>query len=198
LELGETTIEVIGARDSLEFDVTVSESASTGLVLSEVFYDADTGSAGDDGWEWVELYNGTGTPIDLSTLSLGYGGATYDNSSYALSGTVPPGGCFVVGGANSDASNGSPIYDLEQDFSPDIQNSGTRADAIGIFGGDATPLDAVVYGGNNEDGFIDIDGTPFAEPTAPDVAPGSTIERTSEGWREQTEPSPGICAIAVE
>lgn len=198
VELGEATIEILGARDSIDFDITVTESAITGLVISEVFYDADNGSTGDNGWEWVELYNGTGSPIDLSTLTLGYGGGTYDSATYNLSGTVPPGGCFVAGGSSTDASNGSPVYDLTQDFAPDIQNSGSRADAIGIFGADPNPLDAVVYGGANEDGFISPDGTPFAAATAPDVGPGHTIERTSEGWRDQEAPTPGVCAIAVE
>lgn len=199
VELGDATITLIGSAFlPLSFDVTVAESASTGLVISEVFYDADTGSAGDDGWEWVELYNGTGSVIDLSALSLGYGGATYDNASYSLSGTIAPGGCFVAGGASTDASNGSPVYDLVQDFAPDIQNAGSRADAIGLFGDDAVPFDAVLYGGANDDGFVSPDGTPFAEPNAPDVGPGSSIERTSEGWREQLAPTPGVCAIAVE
>ena len=197
--VGTATVSVIGERGALEFDVVIAEATSTGLVLSEIFYDADTGSDGDSGWEWVELYNGTGAPIDLSTLRLGYGGGSYDDAEYALDGTVAPGGCFVVGGTSSDASNGSPVYDLARDFAPDIQNSGSRADAMGIFRtGESVPMDAVVYGGTNEDGFIGPDGEPFAEPTAPDVGAGRTIERTSEGWREQAAPTPGECAIAVE
>ena len=197
-EVGDATITVAADASSYELDLVVAEASRTGLVLSEVFYDADTGSAGDSGWEWIEIYNGTGVAVDLSTVRVGYGGGTYDDGTYELSGRIEPGGCFVFGGLESDASNGSPVYDIARDFDPDIQNSGSRADAIALFRvGETVPLDAVVYGGTNEDGFIGPDGEPL-DANAPDVGAGETIERVLDGWREQSSPSPGSCAVAFE
>lgn len=197
-ETGDATLTIASDAETYEIGVVVAEASRTGLVLSEVFYDADTGSAGDSGWEWIEIYNGTGVAVDLTTVQVGYGGGSYDDATYELSGRVEPGGCFVFGGTESDPSNGSPVYNLARDFDPDIQNSGSRADAVALFRiGETVPIDAVVYGGTNEDGFIGPDGELLA-PNAPDVGAGETIERVLDGWREQSTPSPGICAVAVE
>ena len=93
------------------------------LVISEVFYDR-IGS--DGGFEWVELFNGTQALIDLSGFSLGFGGNDYSDSTLGLSGIVDMGAYFVLGGPQSDATNGAPVFDLVVDFSPDIQNAGSR------------------------------------------------------------------------
>src|SRR5262249_24395084 len=62
----------------------VAESGVTGLLLAEVVPNVP------DRQQWIELYNTTSVPIDLSRYGL-TGVAT-------LSGIVPAGECFVVGG----------------------------------------------------------------------------------------------------
>lgn len=178
------------------FDVEVTDTPLAGLVISEVYYD---GPGGDSGFEWVEIYNGTASSIDLSAYTIGYGGRTYDNATYALEGTIDPFGCIVVGGPNSADTNGEPEFDLERDFDPDIQNSDPdRADALGLFigeyaSGDA-PISTVIYGGANPDSFVDETGE-VGEPDVGDAPSGSSIEQTSAGWAIQASPTPNVCRL---
>jgi hypothetical protein len=165
------------------------------LVIAEVMYDP---SSADDGFEWVELKNTGATSIDLSTMSLGYGGTDYTGGIMPLSGSIAPGAVFVVGGPASDATNASPTYDLVLDFNPDLQNSGTVGDGLALFDVPATevtpstvPIDAVVYGPNNDTGLIDESGG--VNPADVGDAPGgSSIERTTVagGWQIQSAPTP--------
>ena len=196
LAIGDATLTFTTAAGSVTLTVTIAESLPRGLILSEVLYDV-TGT--DDGLEWVELLNDTAAPIDLSGYKLGYGGGSYAAATYNLTGTIPAGGCIVVGGTQSTAANFTPVYAQALDFNPDIQNSGTRSDAIGLFAGTvgSTPLDKVIYGTSNDDGFLDPTGAVSAVDVG-DANANSSIERTSTGWRIQVAPSPGNCAAAFE
>ncbi len=196
LAIGDATVTFSTSAGSVTLTVTVAESLPRGLILSEVFYDI---TSTDDGFEWVEILNDTAAAIDLSTYKLGYGGGTYATANYALSGTIPAGGCIVVGGTQSTAANFAPVYTIARDFNPDIQNSGTRADAIGLFNGTigTTPLDKVIYGGGNDDSFRDPSGAVSAVDVE-DALPNSSLERTAAGWRVQVAPSPGNCAASFE
>lgn len=189
----------IGEGPPISIVVEVTDAPDLPLVLSEVYYD---NPGGDDGSEWIELYNGNGVELDLSDYSIGAGGRTYDNATYALSGTIPAFGCIVVGGPTSAAANGSPTIDFVLNFEPDIQNSGDNADAIGLFelAADAitassVPLDAVIYGGSNDDDFVDATGATGAVSVG-DAFAGTTIERTVDGWVIQETPTPGVCAVS--
>ena len=66
------------------------------LWVSEVMYNPTGWN--DDGSEWVELFNAGSTDIDLSSYSLGWGGADYTTGVVQLLGTIPAGQYFVVGG----------------------------------------------------------------------------------------------------
>jgi beta-lactamase superfamily II metal-dependent hydrolase len=165
------------------------------VILTEVLYDP-TGS--DDGLEWIELFNTTDSPIDLSQLSIGGGGADYTNSLAQLEGTIQPQSTFVVGGPTSAAENANPVYDQVYDFSPDLQNAGTDADGVALFNVRAAvvtpttvPIDAVVYGPANTNGLIDETGT-ANPPEVGDAPAGSSIERIDlEGaWQIQGAPTP--------
>ena len=181
--------------------VEVVDVPPVGVVLSEVFYDADTGSAGDNGLEWVEIYNGTGAPIDLAGYTITWGGTSTTAETMGLSGTIMPGGCFVVGGPTSSADNYSPMLDLATDFSPDIQNSGDTSDVVALFDttsvSGATPIDAVIYGANNSNDLIDETGM-AGEVDVADADKGESIERTSMGWRVQSTPTPNSCSAVLE
>ena len=167
-----------------------------GLVISEVFYDYD---GTDNGFEWVELYHGGSETIDLDDFSLGYGGTTWTSGKYQLSGSIDPGEVIVVGGPSSASGNGTPTYDLSQDFSPDIQNSGSAGDGVALFNvpaaaitGSTVPIDAVVYGPNNSSNLIDETGSANS-PEVGDASEGSSIERTTLGgsWQIRSSPTPG-------
>jgi hypothetical protein len=178
------------------------ESTRARLILSEIFYNS-TGS--DDGNEWIEIYNNSDQAIDLSGYSIGYGGTTYTTGTVQLQGTIPAGGCFVVGGPNVSATSWNPSYDQIVNFNPDLQNSGENeaADGIALFDVPAAqitasrvPIDAVLYGGPNSSNLIDQTGKPGT--SAGYAFANQSMERTSTGWRVQTTPSPNNCAHVNE
>jgi hypothetical protein len=131
-----------------------------GVLISEVFYNA---LGGDNGDEWIEIYNGSGSAITLSDYSLGWGRDSYTDGTYVLGSSLAPGAqllpgqTFVIGGPNSGGQNGNPVYDEIYNFAPDLPNGndfiGTRqADAVGLFLGDIgsdptlLPVHSVIYG----------------------------------------------------
>jgi hypothetical protein len=195
-----TTTTTSSPASTTTTTTTVSSTTTTipppgSLVLSEVMYDP---SGADAGFEWVELKNAGTQAIDLSTFSLGYGGGDYTDGTAQLAGTVAPGAAFVVGGPASDGSNGNPVYDLVLDFTPDLQNAGTVGDGLALFAVTAdqitattVPVDAVVYGPNNDSGLIDETGIASA-PDVGDAPAGSSIERLTAGgtWQIQAVPTP--------
>ena len=193
-------IETLTATlDAVALTATVDVQAlpELGLIITEIFYDPD---GGDDGYEWVEIYNGTYADIDLSGYSLGAGGTDYTYTQAQLSGTIPPAGCWVIGGELSDASNGSPVYDVVYNFSPDLQNSGSTADGVALFdqpesavGGSTVPISSVVYGTTNDSGLMDPTGAASAVDGG-DPPSGNSLEFTPAGWATQTAPSPNDCA----
>ncbi len=175
-------------------------SAGT-IILSEVMYDVP---ASDDGFEWVELYNPGPETVDLSGYSLGNGGIDYTYSVVQLAGTIAPCQTFVVGGPGSDSSNGHPSFDQVLNFEPDFQNSGSAGDGVALFDVPASqitastvPIDAVIYGPNNDNGLIDESGS-APGPDVGDAEPGSSIERfdLAGSWRIRSNPDPNAAPFA--
>jgi Lamin Tail Domain len=170
-------------------------AARAQVALSEVFYDA-TGA--DDGFEWIELWNESDTPVELAGFSLGWGGSTYLSGGVALSGVVAARDYFVVGGPESTPDNASPVFDLAFDLEGDLQNSGATADGVALFDvpveevtAETVPLAAVIYGDENSSGLLDETGLPGSANVA-DAPGGSSIERGIDGvWRVQEAPTPG-------
>lgn len=172
-------------------------------ILVEVYYDdPSAGQNGDNGKEWVKLFNPTSQPIDLAGYSLGWGGASYITGTLQLSGTIAAGGCFVVGGPDTNATNGNPTYGQAADLAPDLQNGGDQADGVALFDTtadllDATtvPLDAVIYGAdNNNSGLVDETGAVGAVDVTLGVDPGQSIRRLDNGiWEENLTPTPDVC-----
>ena len=173
----------------------LAEQGLAELILTEILYDV---SSGDDGYEWVELYNFGNSPIDLSNYSLGYGGSDYTYGKLQLSGVIQPFSCFVVGGPKSEERNANPEYDQIGNFSPDIQNATENiADGVALFDvpanqitTDTVPIDAVIYGEINENNLIDETGKPGAVDVD-DVPDDFSIEKTVSGWQAQSNPNPG-------
>ncbi len=196
----ESVTATLGASAAIA-SIEVTAEPPRGLILTEVLYDTP---GTDDGLEWVELLNDSGADLDLSGWSVGGGGSDWTYSQLQLSGLMPAGACWVVGGPDSNADNGDPAFDLAEDFEPDLQNSGSTADGVALFDVPASqvnastvPVDAVVYGGSNSSGLIGPDGA-----TAPvgvgDAGSGSSIELGADGqWAVQAAPTPGDCSAAL-
>ena len=174
--------------------------AQAQVLISEVFYDA---VGPDNNLEWIELVNVGGTPVDLSSWSLGWGGSDYTYSGVQLSGSIPPGGTFVVGGPVSSIDNGNPVFDQSVLFANLLQNGGAEADGIALFNmaaasvtASTVPVDVVIYGTTNSNGLIDESGSAGAVD-APNVASSHSIERINLAgtWIDQAAPTPGTAVF---
>lgn len=177
-----------------------AEAAPVGnLWISEVMYNP---SGGDNGYEWVELFNAGASAIDLSDYSLGWGGTDYIPAAQ-LVGTIAPGDYFVIGGPNGGPGVGN--YDQVLNFAPDLENGGLLADGVAIFYEQAinvdastVPVHAVIYRGllnlwlmDETDAPGDID-VPWAPPAA-----GESIEFDGTVWGTQGTPTPGSGNLLV-
>lgn len=194
----------VGAADlEEEAEITLSVVRDpTALRLSELFYDAE---GTDGGHEWIELRNGGVHPMNLADVVIGYGGGGFSADIEPLPElVVAPGGCVVVGGPAVDERSAATGYDVELDFSPDLQNSGVAADGVALFSAvdgpvdaQSVPFDTVLYGPEIDPGhsFIGPDGQPRLAPDVHDVGPGSSLMRDADGvWFEaEIPPTPGRC-----
>lgn len=178
----------------------VDSPAFPNLVIAEVYYDHP---GGDDMFEWVKIYNGTGAPVDLSGHSLGWGGVDYTYGVLDLNGIVGNGDCFVVGGPSGDADNGfpgGPMYDQAVQLMPGMQNSGGAGDGVALFdvaavaiGPGTIPLDAVIYGPDNSNGLLDETGMAGMVDVA-DALSGDSVRLQSDGtWAIEPNPAPLQC-----
>jgi len=172
--------------------------AVDGLWLAEVFYDA---VGADDGLEWVEIMNTGSVPVELSGYSLGAGSTNYVYTKAQLEGTVPPGGCAVIGGPLSTAANGMPLLTQSYNFNPDLPNGGGgNAAGIALFDARATdvdaatlPIDAVIYGAANTGGLRRPDGS-VGSPDSPGAPAGSSLRRSGpSSWAVQSPLRPNQC-----
>ncbi len=173
------TLAALNADGMDAATVSVVAVDTENLLINEVFYDA---ANADDGLEYVELYNAGQTFIDLQYFSLGAGGSSLAASVLQLSGIIPPGGCFVVGGPASTVENGFAEFDMTTFFSSPLQNGGAASDGIGLFfelASDVTsasiPVDSVLYEGANTSLLLGEDGQPDTQ-ISPEAA-GASLHR---------------------
>lgn len=196
-------------------DDSTDDTGTTGVedctvVLAEIVFDPD---GDDDEQQWVKLKNLCSYDIDLSTWTIGYAGQHYgDNRQKQLDGdgdplanTVIPGdGCYLVGGPATNAANGMPLYDWPVDFAPGLSYSADVGSGVALFDlpeamVDETtiPVDAVVYGPNNDAGLIDHTGNAVAAPHVGLPPEGGSIARTSAEptWDLTVAPLAGTCPV---
>ncbi len=168
------------------------------LQIAEVFY--DVAGTGDDGREWIKIYNSCDAGQSLDGHSLGWGGKDYLVGGIDLSGDIDGKSCLIVGGPESDETNGTPAVDIKETLSPNLQNSGATADGVAIFNvveddvaTSTIPLDAVIYGADNVSNLLDARGeTP--EPHVGDAPAGGTIVRTGrDSWEISESPNAADC-----
>ncbi|MFQ5864178.1 MAG: lamin tail domain-containing protein [bacterium] len=168
------------------------------IVLSEIFLNP---SGDDDRKQWVELFNRSDQPIDLSGYSLGNGGKDFTYSLVSLTGTIKPHSFYVIGGTISDNSNGNPEYNKSKDFNPDFKHNTFSPDGVALFDlpassvtPDTRPVDVVIYGNiGNVNELINNQGE-VGSIDIRNAGPDSSLERTSADpnkWRIQDTLNPG-------
>jgi len=160
-----------GATNTDFANVTVSTGSGSGagVVISEVFYDTP---GTDSQEEWVELYNGTGSAVDLS------GWTITDNNGTGASITIPGGtiiqsGTYLTVATNSLGFNAIYGYDADVYGSlPALNNTG---DALILADNTSSVVDAVAWEGGASSGVP----AGWGSSSAPSASTGSSIVRTS-------------------
>jgi imidazolonepropionase-like amidohydrolase len=194
----ETVTATLGG--SADATVHVVEGA---LVLNEVDYD----QPGGDTVEFVEIYNGTSAPFDLSNVALvlvnGSTGDEYDQFSLAPAGALASGGYLVVGSAALLAT--VPVGTATIDFgNASIQNGAPDGLAL-IDENTGEVLDVLSYEGEitaaviNGIGFVDlVEGTATSAEDTNDVdgsliryPNGADSDDAAIDWAFTTTTTPG-------
>jgi hypothetical protein len=167
-----------------------------GLEIAEVLSDP---IGDDDQLQWVKLHNTGHVPIDLAGYQLKAGLGSYDLVSVPLAGSIPAGGCVVIGGPIQSGLNSEPLYSQIENFTPDLPHSAIQAAGFAVFdssaslvGGIQTPVDALIVGANNEAKLLG----PDAEISVPHCATplaGLSALRTSAGTCIQAVMQPRAC-----
>jgi hypothetical protein len=154
-----TLTATLGA-DMLSAVLAVQPTPMGSLVINEVDYD----NAGTDTSEYIELFNGTGAPVDLTGMSVqlinGSNSSVYDTVN--LNGTLNAGEYLVIGtaatiatlplGARGIAFGGAAVQDRIQNGAPD---------GLRLLDGMGSVIDALSYEGSTT--FM---GAPIQEGTA--------------------------------
>lgn len=158
------------------------------LLISEVSYDVDTahGTAGSpDDNEWIELYNPTGSTVDLSNWWI----ADASNEDKFPNGTtIAAGGFLVITSASTTSGfwGDTPMVSIERSLGNGLGNAG---DALSLLdaNGATTTVDALSWGSNT------------SVFTLPDVEDGHSLVRlnlnadtdTAADWSDDATPAPG-------
>lgn len=168
----------------------------TGLEIAEVLADPQ---GDDDGLQWIKLRNRSSVELNLSEYRLQAGQANYDVMSVDLTGTLPPGGCAVIGGPIQSGSNSDPVYSQVENFTPDLPHAGTQAAGFAVFdnhatplGGLLTPVDALLVGVENHTQLLDPDAE-IATPHCGTPLTGTSALRTSAVTCIQSQMQPAAC-----
>lgn len=155
----------------------------TGLEVAEVLADP---FGSDDQMQWVKLRNRSSLPLDLSAYRLKSGQGNYDSVSVPLTGTIPAGGCAVIGGPAQSDNNGDPLFSQLVDFTPNLTFGGTQVSGFALFdnnsplGGLSTPVDAMLIGVSNDARMLGPDAE-IAAPYCGTPVSGMSALRTGTG-----------------
>lgn len=195
LDFAVTTTPTPGAPNP-EIEPVVCVPSDGSVRINEFLPDPDV-PGGDDGFEWVELYNGSASPVSVAGWGLAFATQPDDQAvpSVRLGGglEIPAGGFLVIGGEGVEES------DVVLPFS--IGN-GTETDAVRLFDCEDTVVDTVLYGDEpNADGMTDDQGEvvePYGDPGAEDamarVADGVDTD-TADDWKVVGVTTPGASNV---
>jgi hypothetical protein len=95
---------------STSINVINEDNDYPNIVITEIMYN----SYGTDD-EWIEIYNGNGANVDISSWSIAYSGETF---TFPVSTTISDGQYITI----ALGSNGDGIYNNDNPFTPDFNN----------------------------------------------------------------------------
>jgi hypothetical protein len=166
-----------------------------GLEVAEVLGDGGPG----DPSQWIKLRNRSSLPIDLTGYRLQAGQSSYGLVSVPLTGTLPPGGCAVIGDPTSPVASVAAVIYQTQDFTPDLPTTGPQAAGYALFdtsasppGGPQLPLDTMLVGSHNNAHLLGPDGQ-VAAPACATAPAGSSARRTAPAQCAWSAPQPAQC-----
>ena len=153
-------------------DACDGASAAAGLVINELVSNV---TSTDDGYEWVELYNGSGRSLDVSSYVIASGTRSFDPGDPFPEGTVIPAGAHFVVGQSPKAG---PIDLVNEGW--ELGNASSNSDGVRLEDCVGTVIDTVVYGDPNEDLLVDDSGSE-ATSLAPTPSENASIARVPNG-----------------
>ena len=127
----------------------------------------------DSGSEWIELYNASADTVDLTGWTLEWGTKSFSSSASIDGASIAPGAYFVIGGefvAGADAT-----------ASIALGNASSSGDGLRLLCPDESVADTVIYGPNNDDGWIDDTGSE-SQSLAPKPGNGTCHARIQDGY----------------
>lgn len=170
----------------------------SGVVINELLPDPPGADAGQ---EWVELYNASSVAVDLEGWRIEAGTSSFRvRHTFAFGVTLAPGAYLVVGGELV------PEVEIVSDIELALGNATSNADAVRLADCAGLPVDTVIYGTPNTDGWVDDDGQ-VTENTAPKPAAGVSLARVLNGvdtnqsnvdFARESEPTPGAPNRVIE
>ena len=213
---GSTTMSasVMATLGATSFSSTLSMVAQVGgLVINEIDYDG----VGSDTDEFVEIYNGTGAPINMTGYSLvlvnGSNNATYLAFDLSAAGMLPSKGYLVVGSATLVV----PATALKLTFAAatnNVQNGGPPSpDGVALVNTTTgTLVDALSYEGaitaatvTGIPGMVSlVEGTVLPAAVADSNTVAGSLCRIPNGvdtnnaasdWKLSTTPTPGVANV---
>lgn len=175
---------------------TIAFIFSTGVSASSIVINEFLPNAvgTDTGNEWIELYNNSANPVNISGWGIQKATSAYSTIFTFTSGTsLLAGEYLVVGGANI---TGADFNIAKLGFG----NASSSGDAVRLIDALATVIDTVIYGPNNNDGFFDDIGNvafsfadkPFEGQSLGRLFDGIDTDASGNDFVQLEIPSPGF------
>ncbi|MFV1884104.1 MAG: lamin tail domain-containing protein [Balneola sp.] len=148
------------------FTTTQSGTGGTGTILfSEIFYDTP---GTDSNEEWIELYNGGSTTLDLGGYTITDNNGTGSSYTFPSGSNILPGSYFTVA---VNQSGFLAIYGFDADLYGSIPALNNGGDALILTDGSSQEVDAVAWEGGASS------GVPTGWGAGPTAATGESIFR---------------------
>ncbi len=158
-------------------------------LLNEVLYDP---SGTDTGFEWAELYNPSGSSVDLGGWRIERAGSRFETAfTFPAGAAIAAGGYLVVGE--------SSVQEADLVGSLAFQNGGSATDGIRLVDAAGAAVDVLLYDTPNTNRLADETGS-AGTSFAPDAASGNGLARIPNGadtnasaddWQEMSTLTPG-------